>query len=258
MTLTGDPATAANAGIESGTLRTSDNINISYTHFAKESDSAIIICPGFYNSKNNRWLRKTVDILSTTYDVIIFDFRGHGNSSGSFTWTAKEHLDLEAVLNYAKYRGYKHIGIVAFSLGAATAIITASSRDDIESMVLISCPSKVSMINFHFWEPGMLSDLRENIECGWEGKGARIGNIFLPKVDPVEAIGRIKNTSTLFIHGDNDWVVKDCHSKVLYKAAHGKKDLTVIKGGLHAERLIQYHPEEMKKLIIDWFFKTLA
>ncbi len=103
----------------------------------------------------------------------------------------------------------------------------------------------------------MLSDLKDNIECKWEGKGARIGNIFLHKDDPIDIIGRIKKTPILFIHGDHDWVIKDRHSRALYDAARAEKRLEIIKGGLHAERIIQSDPEGMKRLILDWFLKTL-
>ena len=241
----------------SGAVYTRDNVKIAYEHYKGGSDSVIIICPGFYNSKANRWMRKTVDLVFPAYDAIIFDFRGHGQSGGKFTWSAKEDMDAGAVLDYAKACGYKHIGIIAYSLGAAAAVNAAAARDDIESMVLISCPSSFRGVDFHFWEPGMFSDLKDNIDCKWEGKGARAGNIFLSKKDPIDAIGKIKDTAILFMHGDNDWVIKDRHSKKLYAAANTRKDVIIIKRGLHAERLVQFHYDMMKKVILDWFSKTL-
>lgn len=253
------PADIAEAGeIMTGTLRTSDKIDIAYEHYKNGSDSAIIVCPGFYNSKANRWMRKTADIVSPAYDVIIFDFRGHGQSTGKFTWSAKEDLDVNTVVDYAKAQGYKHIGMIAFSLGAAAAVNAAASRDDIDSMVLISCPSSFRAIDFHFWDPAMLSDLKDNIECKWEGKGARSASMLLKKKDPVDAIKKIKHAAILFIHGGRDWVVGDHHSAKLYKEADTRKDIEVIKGGLHAERLIQFYPDRMKKLIMEWFSKTLS
>lgn len=239
-------------------LLTEDNVRIAYEHFRNGSDSVIIICPGFFNSNKNTAIRRAIDIVSPPYDAIIFDFRGHGDSRGKFSWTAKEHLDLEAVLDYAGGQGYKKIGIIGFSLGAAVSINVASRRPGIKSMVLISAPISFWGIDYHFWEPEMLSDLKANFECGWEGKGARPGNIFLPKKRPIDRVAEIKEASILFIHGDRDWVIKDYHSRKLYEAAAVKnKKLEIVRNGLHAERLIERYPDKIKTLILDWFSKTL-
>lgn len=241
-----------------GVLYTKDDINISYEHFKVGSKTAVVICPGFFNSKNNRWMRKIVNIVASKYDAIIFDFRGHGDSGGEFSWSAKEHLDLDAILNYAKSCNYKQIGILAFSLGAAASVIVASKRNDINSMILVSCPMSFWRINYHFWEPEMWSDLKDNIECEWEGKGARVTSLLMPKPKPIEYIKSIKNTPIFFIHGDSDWVIKDSHSRKLYDSAKTYKRLEVIRKGLHAERLIQQYPEKMKGLIGGWFRKTMS
>lgn len=240
-----------------GELKTKDNVSISYEYYKSERDTVVIICPGFYNSKDNRWMKKTVELIRPSYDVIIIDMRGHGSSGGKFTWGAKEDMDIETAVDFAKSEGYRHIGILAFSLAAGAAVNTASKRNDIESMVLISCPSDAGTINFHFWEPAMLTDLIDNIQCGWQGKGARTTHFFLRKEKPLKSIANIKNTAILFIHGTRDWVIKDLHSKKLYDAFPGKKKLHIAEGGLHAERLIEFKTEEMRKLILEWFGETL-
>lgn len=239
--------------ISSGMLSTTDGVDIAYDLYSKGSDSVIIVCPGFFNSKENRWMQKTVDLVREKFDVIIFDFRGHGNSGGKYTWSAKEDKDFNAALDYTKEKGYKHIGVIAFSLGAASAVNAVAHQDGVDSMILISCPTSFKSINYHIWEPGMFYDLWDNIESGWEGKGARTDHVFIPKEDPVETIKEIKNTPILFIHGDKDWVVKESHSKKLYETANTKKRLEIIKDGFHAERLVEFHEDEMQKLILDWF-----
>lgn len=240
-----------------GILYTHDKVAIAYEHYKKGFDSVIIVCPGFFNSKKNRWMRKTIDLISSNYDVIIFDFRGHGDSGGRFSWTAKEHLDVKAVLDYTKSQGYKEIGILAFSLGAMASVNAISTNGDVQSMVLISCPYKFSKIDYHFWKPEMFSDLKDNIECNWEGKGARTTHIFKRKPKTIRKIAKIKRVPILFIHGDKDWVIKAYHSQKLYDAAITYKKIEIIKGGLHAERLIQLCPDKMKSLILNWFAKTL-
>jgi fermentation-respiration switch protein FrsA (DUF1100 family) len=160
-------------------------------------------------------------------------------------------------MDYAVLQRYERIGILAFSLGAAAAINEAAVRPGIDSMVLISCPSRFNNIDFHFWEPAMFTDLKDNIESKWEGKGARFSNIFLQKQAPIDSVGRIEHTALFFIQGDNDWVVKERHAKKLYKAATTKKKLEIIKGGYHAERLLQFNYNEMRNLILEWFSETL-
>ncbi len=234
-------------------LYTQDKIAIAYEHYQKGFNSVVIVCPGFYNSKKNRWMRKTIDLISSKYDVIIFDFRGHGDSGGKFSWTAKEHLDVQAVIDYAQDQNYKEINIVAFSLGAAAAVNAVSARDGVDSMVLISCPCEFRKIDYYFWKPEMISDLKDNIECGWEGKGARTTGVFLKKPKPTKTIAKIKHIPILFIHGDRDWIIKAYHSQRLYDVAKTYKKIKIIEGGLHAERLIQQQPTEMKNLILEWF-----
>ncbi len=238
-------------------LITRDKVKIAYEHQRRGSDAVIIVAPGFFNSKTNRWMRKALELLGENYDTIIFDFRGHGDSGGKFSWSAKEHLDLEAVLNYAKSQNYQKIGILAFSLGAAASANLAAKRDDIDSMVLVSCPYSFWKIDYHFWKPAMFSDLKDNIECNWEGKGAKVTNILIPKPKPIKSITKIKETPIFFIHGDKDWIINDYHSQKLYQAAKVNKRIEVIKNGMHAERLIQQFPDKMKSLVLKWFSRTL-
>lgn len=240
-------------------LITQDGVEIAYERFKNGFDSLVVICPGFFNSKANNGIRKAIDIVSGSHDVTIFDFRGHGDSGGKFTWTAKEPLDLEAVLDYAAGSGYKKIGLLGFSLGAAVSIIVAAKRPEIKSMVLISTPYSFWDINYHFWEPEMFSDLKANMECNWDGKGAKIDHFFMEKERPIDLVGSIKNTSIMFIHGAKDWVIKDYHSKKLYNSATVyEKKLEIIGDGLHAERLIEQYPERIKDLVTGWFAKTLG
>lgn len=239
------------------TVYTKDKVPISIGSFRNGHPSVIVICHGFYNSKENRWMRKAAEALSLKYDVMMMDMRGHGKSGGRYTWSAKEDMDIDAVVDHAATLGYNNIGIMAFSLGAASAINSAALRKDIGSMVLISCPSKFEAINYHFWEPSMFCDLRDNISCGWQGKGARTTHLFIAKRKPIDSIRHIKDTPILFIHGDNDWVIKDSHSRKLFDAMQGPKRLEIISGGMHAERLIEFDTEGMMKLIIDWFDQTL-
>ena len=88
--------------IESGSVVTADNKQIAYDHYQDGHAKVIILAHGFYNSKKAVLFKDMAGALIDEYDVIVMDFRGHGESTGLFCWTAREYMDLEAVLKFAR------------------------------------------------------------------------------------------------------------------------------------------------------------
>ena len=63
------------------------------------------------------------------YAVLMFDFRGEGQSPGhEVTVGLFEQRDLLGAIDYARSLGYRHIGIIGYSMGATTAL-EAAARD---------------------------------------------------------------------------------------------------------------------------------
>ena len=121
---------------------TEDGKHIAFFHAKGGFPKVIIIAHGIYNNKDTILFRGIADAFAKEYDVIMFDFRGHGKSSGVFTWTALEQKDLQAVITYAKINHYAKIGVIGFSLGAAIALIEASSHQNIDSVIAVSSPAE--------------------------------------------------------------------------------------------------------------------
>ena len=240
-----------------GHLITDDGIKIDYDHYRNGFDRVIILAPGFFNSKSAILFKDMAKELGRDYDIIVFDFRGHGKSRGLFYWTAKEYLDLQTVLAYAN-QNYGKIGVVGFSLGAATSIITAARDERIDSLIAVSAPSQFNKIDFRFWE----MDLEENIiynviGAGRIGKGLRPGPFWRRKQKPVDVVGKIK-IPVLFIHGANDWLIKPWHSEMLFQKAQARqKSLEIIPNGTHAEFLFRSQRPVTLQLFREWFGKTL-
>lgn len=238
-------------------VKTKDNQSIALRHYIDKHERVIILAHGFYNNKDAYLFRKMAGSFSRYYDVIAFDFRGHGKSSGLFSWTAKEPKDLAAVVTYAKVQGYKKIGLIGFSLGAAVSVIEASCNKLINSVVAVSAPYDFWQINLHFWEPDMLDDLKLNLGIKGKGKFIRPGNLLLKKIRPIDAVKKISPTPILFIHGQNDWVIKPEHSKKLFKKAKLPKKLLIIKGVGHADIIFDQKPKQFITYCRAWFNKTL-
>lgn len=240
----------------SGILITPDKQKIAYNHYENGHNRAIIIVHGFYNSKDAILLQSLKDSLLDKYDVIMFDFRGHGKSSGLFSWTAKERLELEEILAYAKAK-YTVIGLIGFSMGAGTAINVLADNDIVDSMIAISAPSDVGKIEYQFWKLNFQGDFLYTFgKEGRIGRGVRPGPFWLKKTKPIDGVGKV-NCPILYIHGEKDWVIHYQHSQRLYEQTKSRKQINIIKNGTHAEYLIRDNPREMIGLIRSWFATTL-
>lgn len=239
------------------TLPTDDGKRIAFYHYRGGHSKAIIIAHGFFNNKDAFLFKDIAEAINKHYDVITFDFRGHGKSSGLFSWTTHEPLDLRAVISYAKEMHYLKIGVLGFSLGASVALIEASRNSDIDSLIVVSAPHDFWKINYHFWEYDMLEDLKLNMGKKGIGKGVRPGNPFLQKIRPIDIVDKISPKPLLFIHGEKDWLIKPKHSKKLFERAGNPKALEIIKDGGHAERIFDVFPQQFENVCIDWFRRTL-
>lgn len=237
-------------------VHTKDGIKIAVDHYKAQHLSLVIIAHGFYNSKNALLLKDLAKGLVDQHDVILFDFRGHGQSSGWFHWTSREYLDLLAVIEHVKGQ-YSKIGIVGFSLGAATTFITAAKTERINSIVAISCPQSFERIDYKFWNLSPAIDLKYSLLGeGRIGKGVRPGAFWRVKEKPIHLVATIKQP-VLFIHGTKDWVINHRHTHALYEKTRAFKKLEIIDDGPHAEYLIMKHKDRLLALILSWFDETM-
>ena len=141
---------AATPAVVSGTLTTVDHQKISFQHFKNGCQAVIIIAHGYYNSKQAVVLQQLAQALGGKYDIFMFDFRGHGKSSGVFTWTSREGNDLRAVLDFIAPQ-YSKIGLIAFSMGASISINVLANDKRVDSFICVSAPSDMSRIDYWFW-----------------------------------------------------------------------------------------------------------
>ena len=242
--------------IEKRAVVTQDGQLIRYDLYKSGHPSLVIIAHGFFNSKDAVLLKELGRLLEDRYDVAIMDFRGHGESPGLFWWTTKEYLDLTAVLSDAKVN-YGTVGVIGFSLGAATSIITAARTDLIDSLIAVSGPTEFERIEYHFWDLDPENDILYNmIGEGKVGKGVRPGPFWLKKDKPVELIDKVK-CPVMILHGGEDWLIKPWHARALFDKCRSQKKLVIIPDGPHAEYLVRKNKQQTVDAVRDWFRETL-
>lgn len=71
-----------------------DGIRVSFDHYYQPGrEVVLVIAHGFFKSKETSTFRRMAQAFAQSQDVICMDFRGHGASSGLFTFSAKEDAE---------------------------------------------------------------------------------------------------------------------------------------------------------------------
>lgn len=133
-------------------IKTEDNIKIAVNHFSNNFDEVLIICPGWFMTKDSRAFMDMALEFSDYMDVLVMDFRGHGKSSGLYTFMSKESLDLKAVVNFARDK-YKKVYLLGFSLGGGLVIIHSAVEKNVDKVIAVSAPADFYKIENHMWHP---------------------------------------------------------------------------------------------------------
>jgi len=93
-----------------------------------------------------------VDLVARAYQkkgftTLKFNFRGTGNSQGSYDDGAGEQEDVRTALSTLKDRGIKNIDLAGYSFGAWVNALAISKSSLVENMVMVSPP--VGFVDFN-------------------------------------------------------------------------------------------------------------
>lgn len=231
-------------------LKTLDNVTICANHHKSGHDEVIIICPGWFMTKDSKAFVNLADDLAKTCDVISMDFRGHGKSGGFYTFTSKEGQDLDTVVNFAK-TNYKKVSLLGFSLGGALVVLHCAKDKQIHKCITVSAPTDFFKIENHMFSPrAWYPTIFQKFELKrW--LSIRAGNPFLRKTNPIDVVESIE-TPTLFISGEKDPTVFAWHTKSLYDKATCKKHYIEFPKGNHAEDLYNDFKDEFLNVCKNW------
>ncbi len=195
------------------------------------------------------------ELVEHGYNVLTFDMRGHGESDGNrMSAGYYEKRDLLGAVDYVKGRGIEDIGVLGFSMGAATALLATPESDDIDAVVT-DCA---------------FADLQDMMEPEF-AKRTNFPGFFLPPllfmvkimygvdfaaIKPVESVPDIAPRPVFFIHGELDEIVPLEHAYRLQQASQNPQDqLWVVPQAGHVGAYVMYPEEYMNK--ITAFFDTV-
>jgi pimeloyl-ACP methyl ester carboxylesterase len=228
-------------------VRTADGIELGATLFARGCPDVVIICHGFASTQRSLGMVWLAEMLAGWRDVLAFDWRGYRGSGGRSSLGGDEALDLFAMLNYARERGYRRVGLIGESMGGlivlatlgaaasthADTAIPAAYPDRIATLgapadYMLTCTPRPQMVRYLAPHPRLrpISHLM----------GFRMGDARVPL--PLNVVGHIAQP-LLLVHGDRDGIVP-VHSAYLLRQHAPHATLRIYSGvghGIEAMRL---------------------
>ncbi len=233
------------------TLTTQDGIKIAVNHYEKDTNSVIIIAPGWFMTKDSKSFKQMSEIFNKYCAVLAMDFRGHGKSSGFYTFTSKEINDINSVIEFAQSK-YKKIYMIGFSLGAAIVLIAGANHKEIEKIIAVSAPACFEKIENKVWKKeAWLPTLKKCELNRWFS--IRPSLIPKKKIKPIDIVDNI-TSPTLFIAGEKDPTVENWHTKALFTKAVCSKKYELFENCCHAEDLFIQDREKFVNICCKWLF----
>lgn len=230
-------------------LKTQDGVDIAINHHRTGHDEVLIIAHGWFMTKDSKYFSDMANVFSENFDIISMDFRGHGKSSGVYTFTSKEPQDVKTVVNYAKDH-YKKVYLIGFSLGGALVLIHSALEKDVQKVIAVSAPHSFIKIENQMWRKEAWSHSFRKFEFErWIT--VRPSPIIGKKIRPIDIVGKIE-VPTLFIAGKLDPTVHAWHTKSLYRVAKCKKHFELFRDCCHAEDLFFQERKRFVKVCTEW------
>jgi len=225
---------------------------------APQAKGTVIFCHGHAGSMDPD-IKYVPHFHSRGYNVLMFDFRGHGRSEGNrVSMGYYERLDLLGALAYLKGRGIEKVGVLGFSMGGAVAITTAAQEPSIKAVVCDGAFPRLAGVLIrgsreHYPALAPLSTLMGYASLLVASLRLRA---WLPYADPIRWVGRISPRPLLLIHGEDDPYISVEDVKELYQAAGEPKELWVAPRAGHRQ-VDEVYPEEYREKVLAFFDKWL-
>ena len=208
---------------------------------AAGAEHAVVLCHGFQTGKREM-LPLALALRERGHHVLLFDFRGHGESDGRWTTCGLlETYDLEGAVRYLLARpDVKNVSVIGFSMGGAVAILTAARLPEIQAVVADSSFATLKdVIASGFRAFYRLPHIPFAPLTLWFSE--RLVGVKADDVRPLDAISELAPRPVFLIHGTEDKLVPLSEAFLLYESAGEPRELWTVAGADHVgARLIDF------------------
>lgn len=252
----GAPATPADIGLAYEDVRftTDDGVTLSgwLVPAARETRAAVVLMHGF-SWHRLPWLAGFVPWLQQRYNVLQFDFRGHGGSDDALiSLGTLEQRDVAAAVRFLEGRGLGPIALMGISMGGSVAIMAAPDLP-VAAVIADAAYAQLSNpISNRLRDEGYpLTRLGAGLVLTAAGLRARVR-----LRSPIHRVAQIAPRALLLISPGEDRLVSPHQSLRMFRAAGEPKELFVVPGAAHAEAHLTA-PEAYERRVLDFLARHL-
>jgi fermentation-respiration switch protein FrsA (DUF1100 family) len=215
-------------------LVTADGISFGAWHFRQPGSPQTVIVSGGHKGQRTNSLGISAALWRKGFNVILYSYRGMpGSDRAPITFGIKEVLELQAVIAFARRRiPHARIGLLGYSMGAVVSLLGAAGEPGVEALVLDSPFSDLRTLlaeNIRrearlpgrpfVWLAGLMLRLRS---------GSRLSDC-----SPRAVLSSLEPRPLFFIHGGADDITSVNHSRRLYDAYRGPREIWIVQGAPH-------------------------
>jgi dipeptidyl aminopeptidase/acylaminoacyl peptidase len=223
------------ADFEDVDLVTADGVAFGAWYFRQPGSPQTVIVSGGHKGQRQGGLGISVALWRKGFNVILYSYRGmSGSDRAAITFGIKEVLELQAVIAFARRRiPHARIGLLGYSMGAVVTLLGAAGEPGVEALVLDSPFSDlrtllIENVRMHAKLPGTpfvwLAGLMLRARSGSS----------LSQCSPISVLSSLEPRPLFFIHGGDDRITNVNHSRRLYDAYRGPREIWIVQGAPHS------------------------
>ena len=222
------------ADYEEVDLITADGVSFGAWHFRQPGSPQTVIVSGGHKGQRQGSLGIAAALWRKGFNVVVYSYRGMpGSDRAPITLGIKEVLELQAVIAFARKRiSNAKIGLLGYSMGAVVSLLGAAGEPGVQALVLDSPFSDLRTV------------LVENVRRAVKLPGAPFvwlaGLMFwlrtrswISECSPRDVLSSLEPRPLFFIHGGADDITTVNHSRRLYDAYRGPREIWIVQGAPH-------------------------
>ena len=195
------------------------------------SRSTVLICHGIGANKSS-FMEVVPFLHKAGYNVLMFDFRGHGDSAGhTTTFGVNEARDVEGAANFLAGRADSRTVIgYGFSMGGSGLLHAAPHLPQIKTLIVDS-----TFADFPILVQGQLDPLPVPLRPALASLVGFYGyletGVKMSDMSSLESVSELGERRLLIIHGRSDPLIPPAQARMLSAADPGVHRLIMLPGG---------------------------